>query len=391
MTLVVTSLDLEDYSSHGRAGGFRVIDAQDTYRQWGLDRLSSIKERFMALPPLKQMTHMYEELFEPAVDEMYATAGQLCRDNDVVIGHFIAHPVRLAALKQGRPYGAVVLNPDIYPTRHRPPGQFPNLGAWMNPWLWKLAGGIANKLLLQYVNRLYGPEGHPAKDVFSEVWQSKRLTLIAASPMLVQRPPDWGDHLQLCGFFGPPDTPEGWAMPEDLRRFLAEGEPPVFMSFGSVTHFGMREAEELFVEAVKAAGCRAIVQLPGSERAGAADHPHLYRIGYVPYQQLLPQCALVVHHGGAGTTHHAALAGCPSIVVEHAGDQIFWGTQLRRAGLSNRVLHRRSVTAKSLAAEIRKGLSSPAMKRRAEAVGASMRNENGVKRAVQLIEERLAR
>jgi UDP:flavonoid glycosyltransferase YjiC (YdhE family) len=64
---------------------------------------------------------------------------------------------------------------------------------------------------------------------------------------------------------------------------------------------------------------------------------------------------------------------------------------LRRAGLANRVLHARSVTAKRLAAEVRKGLDSPAMKRRAEAVGESMRKENGVKRAVELIEERLGR
>jgi len=390
VTLAVTSLDLKDYSSDGRAGGFRVIDAHGTYRQWGRDRLLSIKERLMALPPLEQLTRMFEEVFEPAVEEMYETARQLCRDNDVVVGHYFTYPVQLAARKQGRPYGCLAFNPDLYASRYWPPSQLPDLGVWINPWLWKLSSRIANRLLLKPVNRLCSREGHPVHDLFSEVWQSKPLTLIASSPMLFPRPPDWGAHLQICGFFGPPGNPDGWTMPEDLRSFLAGSDPPVFMSFGSATPPGRRETDVLFVEAAKTAGCRAIVQLPGNGTPGTADDPEIYRIGYVPYQELLPHCALVVHHGGAGTTHCAALAGRPSVVVEHFGDQSFWGARLRRAGLANRVLHRKSVTAKSLAAEIRKGLSSPAMKRRAEAFGESMRKENGVRRAVELIEERLA-
>ncbi|HEX6099092.1 MAG TPA: glycosyltransferase [Thermoanaerobaculia bacterium] len=390
VTLVVTSVDLKDYSSDGRAGGFRVIDACDTYRGWGADRLLSIKERLMALPARRQLTSMFEDLFEPAVDEMYAAAGRLCRDNDALVGHYLTHPVQLAARKHGRPFGTLAFSPDLYPSRHRPPTQLPNLGTWINPWLWKAIGAMANKLALQYVNRLWTREGHRATDLFSEVWQSQRLTLIASSPMLCPRAADWGGHLQICGFFSPPDKPEGSTLPEELRHFLARGDPPVFLTFGSSTSAGVRETEALFVDAAKAAGCRAVVHLPGSGTPGTADHPEIYRIGYVPYQGLFPHCSLIVHHGGAGTTHCAARAGRPSVVVEHHGDHTFWGKQLRRAGLSHRILHARSVTASSLAAEIRKGLRSPDLQRRAEAFGESMRQENGVRRAVELIEERLA-
>jgi sterol 3beta-glucosyltransferase len=390
VTLVVTSVDLKDYTSDGRAGGFRVIDACNTYRGWGRDLLSNVKAKLMALPGRKQLESMFEELFEPAVEEMYDAAGRLCRDNDALIGHYLTHPVQLAARKHGRSYGTLAFTPDLYPSRHRPPTQLPNLGVWMNPWLWKAIGGMANQLALKSVNRLWTREGYRATDLLSEVWQSKRLTLIASSPMLYPRPADWGDHLQICGFFGPPDETEGSALPEDLRHFLAQGDPPVFLSFGSSTAAGIRATEALFVDAVKTAGCRAIVHLPGSETPSTADHPDIYRTGYVPYQEILPRCALVVHHGGAGTTHCVARAGRPSVVVEHHGDHTFWGKQLRRAGLSNRVLHARSVTARSLAAEIRKGLDSPELKRRAETFGESMRKENGVQRAVELIEERLA-
>jgi UDP:flavonoid glycosyltransferase YjiC (YdhE family) len=112
---------------------------------------------------------------------------------------------------------------------------------------------------------------------------------------------------------------------------------------------------------------------------------NIHRIDGAPHHRIFPRCSLVVHHGGAGTTHSASLAGCPSIIVEHFGDQIFWGVQLKRVGLANRTLHRRSVTPRTLAEEIRRNLQSSAMKARAREIGASMKKEKGVERAVALI------
>lgn len=45
----------------------------------------------------------------------------------------------------------------------------------------------------------------------------------------------------------------------------------------------------------------------------------------VPHPWLFPQCAAVVHHGGAGTTGAGLMAGRPTAVVPAFGDQPFWG------------------------------------------------------------------
>lgn len=42
---------------------------------------------------------------------------------------------------------------------------------------------------------------------------------------------------------------------------------------------------------------------------------------YLAHGALLPRCALMVHHGGAGTTHQAALAAVPQLVMPIAFDQ----------------------------------------------------------------------
>jgi UDP:flavonoid glycosyltransferase YjiC (YdhE family) len=104
---------------------------------------------------------------------------------------------------------------------------------------------------------------------------------------------------------------------------------------------------------------------------------------------IFPLCALIVHHGGAGTTQSSLLAGRPSVVVAHFADQSFWGSELQRVGVAGRTLARRSVSASRLARSIAQVLTSPGMPRRASEIGAAMARENGAETAAKLIEARL--
>jgi UDP:flavonoid glycosyltransferase YjiC (YdhE family) len=74
--------------------------------------------------------------------------------------------------------------------------------------------------------------------------------------------------------------------------------------------------------------------------------------------------------------------------VEHFIDQIYWGQQLHRIGVAGKPLHRRSITAKKLANGIHAVLNSPSMKKKAQEIGEIMRKEDGVNKAVKLIENR---
>jgi sterol 3beta-glucosyltransferase len=98
-----------------------------------------------------------------------------------------------------------------------------------------------------------------------------------------------------------------------------------------------------------------------------------------------------VHHGGAGTSHAAAAAGIPSVVVAHLGDQFFWADALFRAKVAPRPLVRRTLTAKKLARRIREAVGSSDMRERAAEVGKKIRAEQGVRRAVELIEQLAAK
>lgn len=162
------------------------------------------------------------------------------------------------------------------------------------------------------------------------------------------------------------------------------------MTMGSMISFEASPGEitSVLVQGALLAGCRAIVQSRWDEIADIPDHPQIYKIRTVPHQHVFPFCAAVVHHGGAGTTHSALRHCCPSIVIEYCLDQPFFASELKRLGVAPEVLHRRNISARKLAAAIRKVLDSPHMKKRAEELGAFMQKENGVSKAVQLIEDR---
>jgi UDP:flavonoid glycosyltransferase YjiC (YdhE family) len=82
------------------------------------------------------------------------------------------------------------------------------------------------------------------------------------------------------------------------------------------------------------------------------------------------------------------LAGKPSIVVANISEQQHWGRELQRIGVAARPLDRRSVTARSIAAQIKLVQNTPQMTDKARDIAKAMGKENGVAEAVSLIERR---
>lgn len=382
VTLVVTHVTNKDYTGLGASFGVPV-------RQAGILDPDLAKHAGEALVRetniLRQVYIICRDLFDPVDHDMLREAKRLCRENDLVIGHFLVHPLKTAAELSGKPHISVFLAP-LLPSAHFPPPGVPNLGMFMNALFWRLGGFVMDRMFLPRVNAMRRAEGlPPAMSSMRDAFRSSRLNLVASSPSLFPPLPDWDPTIQLCGAFHLPERAGPPALPAALQRFLAEGRPPVYMTIGSMSAAdpSFEGTLLLFTEAVRLAGCRAIIQTenPPMERTNDV----LY-IQHAEHHLVFPCCALVVHHGGAGTTHSASRAGCPSIVLEHVTDQAFWGGVLHRAGIAAPLLRRRTVTAAVLARAISTVLSSSSMRERASRIGECMRREDGVKRAIELIE-----
>lgn len=393
VTLAITSGERKDYSHFADRLGFSLVQVGYLASP---EALIEVRDKiYRTRDPMKQL-YCLLEVFESGIDTMHDTARALCVESDLIIGHFLAHPLQVAAEKARKPHMTVALNPSGIPTRYAPPTGFPNLvipnmGQWFNRIIWKLGMSPVNGHLLPAINRLRQREGLAPATSFREIWESPLANLIAVSPEICPPRPDWQPHQQMCGFFRIPVEAQPWSMPDSLVQFLAAGPPPVYMTFGSMLSMEhdavkLTELTRLLFGAAQAAGCRAIIQSRWQNVTDIPEDSEIYRVGEAPHLTVFPHCAAVVHHGGAGTTQTATLSGCPSVVAPMFGDQYFWGRELKRLGVAPNLLDCRKATPEKLGRLIRRVLDTPAMGLRAKELGAALGAENGVANAVGIIE-----
>lgn len=120
---------------------------------------------------------------------------------------------------------------------------------------------------------------------------SHRLTRLALWLTVRAGADEWPASRHVVGtwFLDPPD---GWSPEPDLASFLAADPPPVYIGFGSMGTEDPTATARLVLDAIQAAGVRAIV-----------------------------------HRGWA-----RLLAGVPTVTVPFHGDQRFWGRRVQELG-----------------------------------------------------------
>ena len=204
---------------------------------------------------------------------------------------------------------------------------------------------------------------------------------------LVPKPPDWGPHIELANFI-PYEEAHTYEPPQALVDFLAAGEPPIYIGFGSVVAEDPAGLTRTIFAALERAGARGIVAEGWAHLGGAAAPPNVYIIGDCPHDWLFPRCRAVCHHGGAGTTSAGLRAGLPTIVVPFFGDQFFWGRIIAEAGAGPAPIPIRRLNADSLTAAF-DACRRPQIRERAGELGERVRATDGVELVVRSIERHL--
>ena len=210
-------------------------------------------------------------------------------------------------------------------------------------------------------------------------------TLYPVSPAVVPRPPDWPPTAALTGFWFLPDAPD-WQPPADLAAFLAVGPLPIYVGFGSMAWGDPARLTRRVLDAVERAGQRAVVATGWGGMKTVVRDERRFTIEAAPHQWLFRHVAAVVHHGGAGTTAEGLRAGKPTVVCPLFGDQPFWSRRVRALGVGPRPVPLKRLTAPGLAAALHAATTDEDVGRRADQLGRRIRAEDGVARAVELVE-----
>ena len=222
----------------------------------------------------------------------------------------------------------------------------------------------------------------------TEIRKNNESLLNGFSPTILPRPSDWKSKCYVTGYWFL-DQENGWEPPEGLLQFLSTGDPPVYIGFGSMSERDPKGLSQLLVRALQLAKQRGIL-LSGWADLPKEDLPEsIFVIDSLPHDWLFPKMAAVVHHGGAGTTAAVFRAGVPNIVVPFFGDQHFWGAQVHKLGAGPKRISRKNLTAETLGDAIRRAVTDKNMQTAAQRLGEKIRAENGVLRAVEILETKI--
>ncbi|GAA1494289.1 glycosyltransferase [Curtobacterium herbarum] len=212
--------------------------------------------------------------------------------------------------------------------------------------------------------------------------QPSRATLMAVSPTLLPRPDDWPERVHQTGAWydqAPAASPD-----RAVSDFLGAG-PCVVASFGSMATGDAAARGGAIVAAARTLGLRVLLVTGWGGLALPAEcrGPDVLAVRSVPFDAVLPAATLVVHHGGAGTSHAVARAGVPAVVVPVTADQPFWAAQLHRQGVAAAPVPLRRLSADTLVPAMRDAMGR---RERAAEVGRRVRQEHGVQRALEVLE-----
>jgi len=215
--------------------------------------------------------------------------------------------------------------------------------------------------------------------------------LYGFSAHALPRPGDWDEHQHITGYWFL-EPPPGWQPAPELVRFLESGPPPIYIGFGSMGHGNPEHNTRLALRALELSGQRGILLTGWGGLTRQATPSSVFVVEDVPHAWLFPRMRAVVHHGGAGTTGAGLRAGVPNIVVPFASvDQVAWAERVVKLGVGPRVPRISRLTAEQLAQAITVAVNDATMRTRAATLGAAIRAENGIARAVEIIERHAAR
>lgn len=326
----------------------------------------------------------------PVYRQMLASAWDACQGSRAMViglptvwGAHIAKaleiPVAWALLQ---PFARTRAHPSaLLPARVR-------MGEWANALthrvveqaMWLPWRGIINA----WRTRTLGLPAAPLLYPYTELYGPKAVAVYGYSPAVSPRPADWPAGHQVTGYWFWDDA-HGWQPSAGLEAFLDQDPRALSLSFGTAALRDPAAMLPLVLRAVELSGTRAVVAAPPAWHAALACSARIFPIEAAPHAWLFARVAGAVHHGGAGTTGYSLRAGLPTLVIPHATDQFYWGDRIAALGAGPPLLARHTLTAETLAAALSRLVGDAGMRSRAAAIGAAIRVENGVARAVDAL------
>jgi len=347
--------------------------------------------------PLTSLKLLMDHYILPTLPEKVVELREICQQADLLISVAPQFAASIVADLLHLPLVSVILTPSTLtsasiaaqPLSIHLPASLQRLS---NRFSWFVGGLFLRQIVDKPINNLRRTFHVPPRS--NLMWTgnlSQRLTALAVSSAFLSRPGDWPESLKMTGFcFW--DRPVDWQFSETLKTFFRGDKPVVAVTAGSVAP----EERALFlsyyqtsIESILACGARALVINAPENIAFSEQRDEVLQLPFVPFSEVFPACAAVIHHGGIGTIAQCLRAGVPSLVVPGGVDQPFNAAQVvqRKAG---RWIPRKHYSMRLAEHALKALLTTPDYGKRVREIQAQILQEDGVAKLCSAVEQILA-
>jgi UDP:flavonoid glycosyltransferase YjiC (YdhE family) len=212
---------------------------------------------------------------------------------------------------------------------------------------------------------------------------SRALTLVGTLPQL-EYPRAWAPWLRVVG-------PLLWEPPGGERVAPPPGDGPVVLIAPSTAQDPGHAVLRAALAGLADAPVRVIATFNGrAPDPAVAVPPNAVLVPWLSYARTMPDCDLVVTHGGHGTLVRALSCGCPVVVCPAGGDMAENAARADWAGVGVR-LPRRLLGPRTLRLAVERALGRPALRERARGIARWMTRHDGAATAARELEAWAAR
>ncbi len=354
-------------------------------------RMTANADLWKPMEGFKLVMRAMVDLVRPLYD---VVAAQHRAGETVMAAQVTALGAGVAHEKLGVPYVSVHLQPSVLlSTIDVPEVQFAGLMRRLPQWLRRAMLATTVRLLVDPlmapgINRVRRELGLAPVRNIPRWWQSPQSILGLFPEWFAAPQPDWPPIVQLTGF---PLFDEGTGAPLEpaLEEFLASGPAPIVFTGGSA----MRHGHEFFRAAVGACerlGRRGLLLARFADQIPAPLPASVRHFSYVPFSQLLPRAAALVHHGGIGTTAQGLAAGIPQLIMPMAHDQPDNAMRLMRLGVGEAIAPK-DFRAQRVSERLGGLIDDPGVVGRARALAGRLQARDALAASCEVIEAVLGR
>jgi UDP:flavonoid glycosyltransferase YjiC (YdhE family) len=302
-------------------------------------------------------------------------------DPHAVVADILTLAAALAAGMERKPWATLV--PHVLPTGE-PGWPLYSTGARLprtavGRRFWRLFEPLAARGAIQGREELNEARRRVGLEPFAHVHggTSRELALIATFPQLEYPRKQWEPWMKVTG-------PLLWERPYgDLEP--PPGDDPLVLIAPSTSQDPEQRMLRAALEGLAGEPVRVLASTNRPGEGGLAAPPNAKLVEWLSYSRTMPLCDAVVCHAGHGTVARALSCGVPLVACPAAGDMAENTARVAWAGVGIG-LPRRLTTPRGIRLAVRKLLTEPSYKQRAEEIKSWSQPHNGPATAADELE-----